>query len=185
MALQRDRVPTTPLKPPSGASTADPGKKLAEALTSVIPDGGARLSVAAIGLNSGHREPRVAAYAKYNDRSTYDAASIIKVNILAALLLQAQDEKRQLTKEERSHAKAVIQSSDNGSAGVLWRAIGRADGLNAANKRLGLVSTEGGHGNRWGLTQTTAKGQLTLLHAVLACCGCAAEAMDRAVRGGR
>ncbi|WP_312870789.1 serine hydrolase [Streptomyces himalayensis] len=122
--------------------------------------------MAAIGLYGGHREARDAAYAKYNDRSTYDAASIIKVNLLAALLLQAQDEKRQLTRKERSHAKAMIQNSDNGSAGVLWRAIGRADGLNAANKRLGLVSTVGGHGNRWGLTQTTAKDQLALLRAV-------------------
>jgi hypothetical protein len=60
----------------------------------------------------------------------------------------------------------MIENSDNASATALWRIIGRADGLDAANERFGLADTEGGDGELWGLTQTTAADQLTLLQRV-------------------
>ncbi|MEJ8672608.1 serine hydrolase [Streptomyces sp. MS1.AVA.1] len=102
----------------------------------------------------------------YGEDATFDTASISKVNILAALLLQAQDEGRELTSPERLHAEEMIRSSDNEAANVLWQAIGRAEGLDAANERLGLSSTQGGIS--WGLTQTTARDQVKLLRAVFA-----------------
>jgi len=104
--------------------------------------------------------------AVYGDDTPYDTASIIKVDILATLLLQAQDAGRTLDAHERALAEAMIKHSDNDSANALWREIGLAPGLEAANKRLGLTSTKGGAGFLWGLTQTTASDQIRLLGAV-------------------
>lgn len=60
----------------------------------------------------------------------------------------------------------MIRESDNASASALWEAIGQAQGLARANERFGLDGTEGGEGALWGLTQTTAADQLTLLRQV-------------------
>ncbi|MEV6834030.1 serine hydrolase [Streptomyces sp. NPDC051133] len=111
--------------------------------------------------------------------SAYDTASIVKVDILAALLLRAQDAKRQLTAEERGHAKPMIERSDNAAANALWREIGQASGLAAANKRLGLTSTKGGPGAKWGLTRTTASDQIRLLRNVFDTGGKALNAQSR------
>nr|WP_078066964.1 serine hydrolase [Streptomyces jeddahensis] len=155
------RRPTRPVLPAPPREKL--GAALARALKPVLPDGDTRLAVSVLDLDGVDRE-----IASYGDDATFDTASIIKVDILATLLLQAQDEDRDLTAAERRHAEAMIRTSDNGAANLLWRAIGKAEGLGAANKRLGLASTEGGPGNRWGLTQTTAKDQVRLLRAVFA-----------------
>ncbi|CAM5414558.1 MULTISPECIES: serine hydrolase [Streptomyces] len=102
----------------------------------------------------------------HGEDRAYDTASIVKVDILAALLLQAQDAGRGLTARERERAEPMIRRSDNAAANALWRQIGRAPGLAAANKRLGLTSTTGGPGAKWGLTRTTARDQIRLLRAV-------------------
>ncbi|EST21630.1 hypothetical protein M878_36520 [Streptomyces roseochromogenus subsp. oscitans DS 12.976] len=103
--------------------------------------------------------------AGYGD-AAFDTASIVKVDILAALLLQAQDADRQLTAAEQVYATKMIENSDNASATALWHSIGGADGLDAANRRFGLTATSGGDGELWGLTQTTAADQLVLLQQV-------------------
>lgn len=93
-------------------------------------------------------------------------ASIVKVDILAALLLQASDAGRSLTARERQWATVMIRSSDNAAASALWTAIGGAQGLAKANTRLGLTETTPGAGAYWGLTRTTPGDQLRLLQAV-------------------
>jgi hypothetical protein len=125
---------------------------------SVAPAAGASYSVAIRDTSSG-------AHASYGTGS-YDTASIVKVDILATLLLRAQDAKRTLTAGERSEATVMIERSDNTAATELYVDIGEAAGLNLANKRFGLTSTSGGAGELWGLTQTTAADQLRLLGAV-------------------
>ncbi|MFE2510412.1 serine hydrolase [Streptomyces naganishii] len=127
-------------------------------MRSVTVAEGAAVSVAVLDLDSGSS-------AVYGT-GAFDTASIVKVDILAALLLQAQDAGRRLTTQERAYATAMIENSDNDSASALWRSIGRAEGLDAANRRLGLTETSGGEGTLWGLTQTTAADQLTLLTQV-------------------
>jgi beta-lactamase class A len=131
---------------------------LAAAMTHVRVEAGAKVSVAVLDVES--RES--AAYGT----EQFDTASIVKVDILATLLLQAQDAGRQLTAQERSYATAMIENSDNASATALWQAIGRKAGLDAANERFGMTRTEGGAGQLWGLTQTTALDQLALLQQV-------------------
>lgn len=143
---------------PVAQPTVDYDELLADAMGSVTVPDDAKVSVAVLDVDSGES-------ATYGD-AAFDTASIVKVDILAALLLQAQDEDRQLTASEKAYATAMIENSDNTSASALWRAIGKAEGLDAANERLGLTDTEGGDGMLWGLTQTTAADQLALLRQV-------------------
>ncbi|RPE45238.1 beta-lactamase class A [Streptomyces sp. Ag109_O5-1] len=131
---------------------------LSTAMKTVTVPSGAKVSAAVLDLDSGDS-------AAYGD-AAFDTASIVKVDILAALLLQAQDAGRHLTATEKAYATKMIENSDNTSASELWDIIGKAAGLDAANKRFGLTGTEGGDGALWGLTQTTAADQLTLLQQV-------------------
>ncbi|MFC5780530.1 MULTISPECIES: serine hydrolase [Streptomyces] len=162
-------VAATASAPSSGEASAsapdeevsvDRDDALAKALKPLLPDGDARVSVAVAALD-GATDGAV-----YDGTSAFDTASIVKVDILAALLLRAQDAGRALTPQERVYATAMIENSDNASATALWEAIGGADGLDAANLTLGLTGTRAGAGGEWGLTQTTAEDQLTLLRAV-------------------
>lgn len=97
----------------------------------------------------------------------YDTASIVKVDILSALLLDAQDRGAALTAKQQKLATAMIRSSDNAATNALWKDIGGTKGLDAANKRLGLKATHGDPDGHWGLTRTTAADQMVLLEAVL------------------
>ncbi|MEU3126967.1 serine hydrolase [Streptomyces sp. NPDC006874] len=128
--------------------------ELADALAPLAD--GADVSVAVLDTESG-------AGAAYGDEA-YDTASIVKVDILAALLLLAQDEGRQLNGGEQAYAEAMIRRSDNTSATELLKVIGGEEGLDAANGRLGLTATRAAHA--WGLTRTTAADQVRLLEAV-------------------
>jgi hypothetical protein len=151
---------TPPPSPSPSVSQAadDPWKKALTDRLKALDKGGATLSVAVLDLSDGRT-------AQYNVRPglTYDTASIVKVDILATLLLQAQDEGRELTSGEKAYAVPMIVDSDNAAATSLWKIIGSSDGLNAANKRLGLTGTTAGTDGLWGLTQTTAADQMTLL----------------------
>jgi hypothetical protein len=137
---------------PAAAATAPSGK---------TPKTSAHATAAVLDLDGTGRT----AVVRGEDRS-YDTASIVKVDILAALLLRAQDAGRPLSGAERDLAGPMIRRSDNAAADALWRRIGRAPGLAAANERLGLTSTTGGPGGKWGLTRTTASDQVRLLRAV-------------------
>ncbi|MER6012978.1 serine hydrolase [Streptomyces bluensis] len=143
---------------PVGAPAVDHDALLAAALAGVEAEDGAGLAVAVRDLESGQS----AAYGT----ARFETASIVKVDILATLLLQAQDADRRLTAQEETYAAAMIENSDNASATALWKAIGSAAGLDAANERFGLIGTDGGDGPLWGLTRTTAADQLVLLQQV-------------------
>jgi hypothetical protein len=117
-----------------------------------------KVSAAVLDLESGDS-------AVYGD-GAFDTASIVKVDVLAALLLRHQEAGTRLSAREKAYATTMIENSDNTSASALWDIIGKAPGLDAANKKFGLTGTEGGEGALWGLTQTTAADQLTLLQQV-------------------
>jgi beta-lactamase class A len=132
---------------------------LSPALATVADDlSGGTLGIAVLDTGT-------ARLATYGD-DAFDTASIVKVDILATLLLQAQEQKRQLTAQEQAYATDMIENSDNDATSALWVVIGRAVGLDAANERLGLSDTHGGDGTVWGVTQTTAADQVRLLQAV-------------------
>lgn len=120
-----------------------------------------RVTAAVLSLDGGNGKPVLV-----GEDAPYDTASIVKVDILATLLLQAQDAGRNLPAAERALAEPMIRKSDNAATNKLWREIGGASGLREANKRMGLTSTKGGPGTKWGLTQTAASDQIRLLLSV-------------------
>ncbi|WP_146103604.1 serine hydrolase [Nonomuraea solani] len=97
----------------------------------------------------------------YNRGLRTATASIVKVNIVMALLLK----RRRLSDWEKRAAARAIKVSDNAAASALWSAIGGAAGLAAANKRLGLRETR--PGSAWGATTTSAADQVRLLNALV------------------
>jgi Beta-lactamase enzyme family len=96
----------------------------------------------------------------------FETASVVKVEILAALLLRARKDGHGLTAGEQSLANVMIRQSDNAAATALWRKIGDAAGLRAANHTLGLTETVPGTGGWWGRTRTTVSDQVRLLDAI-------------------
>ncbi|MEV4824621.1 hypothetical protein [Micromonospora sp. NPDC049274] len=78
----------------------------------------------------------------------FETASIVKVNILAALLLRQNPPGRALRADTRRLAEAMIVSSDNDAAVALWQRIGGSRGLASANRALGLRETR--PSSHWG-----------------------------------
>ncbi|ANW20101.1 serine hydrolase [Streptomyces clavuligerus] len=92
----------------------------------------------------------------------FDSASVVKVTVLGALLLDAQQQKRNLTSREQTLAKAMITKSDNASTSTLWRQLG----LTKIKRFLGgagMTQTVPGADGYWGLTQITVRDQQRLL----------------------
>ncbi len=100
---------------------------------------------------------------KYSYRGTekYETASVVKVQVLACLLLKAQDKDRDLTSNEMSLAKRMIRLSDNSATTSLFNQLGKQSAVGACNKRLGLTQTN--VNSAWGLTRTTVDDQVKLL----------------------
>jgi hypothetical protein len=143
------------------AETVRSATRLRQALTSALRkrSSHADFAVAAVDHVTG------ATYT-FHVGEAFETASVVKVDILAALLLQAQDAGRDLTSAERSWAGDMIRYSDNAAATALWWVIGGADGLAQANSRLGLTETSPGQDGWWGLTTTTVADRIRLVDAI-------------------
>ena len=103
---------------------------------------------------------------RYQQDTAFDTASIVKVDILAALLWQQQQSGTSLSPSQQQLATTMITQSDNDAATDLWGQIGGASGLAQANAVFGLAATTPGQDGSWGLTTTTAADQLRLLQMV-------------------
>ena len=132
---------------------------LTAALAPVLRSQTGYLAVGVTDLSSG-------VTASYHPHELFHTASIVKADILATLLLQAQRQHAGLSLAEQQLATAMIEESDNDAASALWDTIGAAPGLAAADRILGLLRTEPGPGGLWGLTATTVTDQLALLAAL-------------------
>jgi beta-lactamase class A len=101
--------------------------------------------------------------AKYSFRGAerYETASVVKVQVLACLLLTAQDDRRDLSSTELALAKRMIRLSDNDATTSLFVRLGKSSAINRCNKRLGLTATT--VNSSWGLTKTTVDDQVKLL----------------------
>jgi beta-lactamase class A len=89
----------------------------------------------------------------------FDAASAIKVTILAALLLK-RGGAGHLTAAQRSLAHAMITQSSNSAADALWAQVG-ISGMQHFLDRAGMTHTV--LNAAWGLSGLTAADELTLL----------------------
>ncbi|MEV4760809.1 serine hydrolase [Micromonospora sp. NPDC049559] len=96
----------------------------------------------------------------------FATASIVKVDILAAVLLRAQQRRRSISSADRQRARKMITISDNDSATALFGTAGGVDGLNTANRTFGLRETK--PSVHWGMSTTTASDQIRLLTAITA-----------------
>jgi len=97
----------------------------------------------------------------YRGTEQYDTASIVKVQILACMLLRAQDAGRSPSAAEMALAKPMIRLSDNNATTSLFNRLGKVPAVTKCNKRLGLTQTK--VNNSWGLTKTTVDDQVKLL----------------------
>ena len=150
-------APSTPTPTP----TPTPTQPTADAaLRSAVAQADGAVSVAVTDLGTGQ------SLSYGGDGHAFATASIVKVDILATLLLQAQEQGTTLTQTQQGLATTMIENSDNDSATALWNDIGQESGLDAANQKFGLTSTSGGTEGNWGLTTTTAADQLRLLRQV-------------------
>ncbi|GGK81176.1 serine hydrolase [Mangrovihabitans endophyticus] len=132
-------------------------KELTTALTEYaesVPE----FSVAVLDRNTGQDY-------SFRGSEKYETASVVKVQVLACLLLTAQDDDRDLTSSELSLAKRMIRASDNDATTSLFSRLGRSSAVAACNKRLGLKQTK--VSSSWGLTRTTVDDQVRLLAALV------------------
>jgi beta-lactamase class A len=144
---------TVPSRPAATTVTIEPSTSALEAI-----DTDADFAVSAVDVDTGETLT--------SGDGAFDTASIVKVDILAALLHQAQQDGRTLTASERRLATAMIERSDNTAATALFNAVGGKTGLDAFNDVIGLDDTVVGSNGNWGLTQTTAADQIRLLQVV-------------------
>lgn len=93
-------------------------------------------------------------------RFFYDA-SIVKVDIMAAVMRRAQVQHRALTARERRLMKTMIERSDNDAATKLYNEIGNAQGLATFNRLVPMPDTY--PDGQWGLTRTVAPDQVRLV----------------------
>jgi len=107
----------------------------------------------------------------------FRTASIVKVDILAALLLDDDT----LTSSQRALATDMITVSDNDAASSLFRTVGGVSGLNKANATFGMKETKANPA--WGITTTTAADQVRLLHSITAGDGPLSTAATKFVLG--
>lgn len=132
-----------------------PRTALKRALAPLIRHHTGRFAIGVTDLSTGRS-------ASYHDKASFPTASVVKADILAAVLLNAQQENEPLTDDQRALAAQMIQASDNDAATDLWDSVGGSSGMADLNKDLGLRHTVPSP-SAWGLTTTTVADQLRLL----------------------
>ncbi|GAA1583464.1 transglycosylase domain-containing protein [Actinoplanes couchii] len=100
----------------------------------------------------------------YRGDREFETASVVKLQMLAALMLKAQDEDRDLTKAEQRQVRKMIVASDNDAAVKVYARVGGASGLRQKLKRLGIDDTD--PNTRFGFTTTTANDQIRTIEAL-------------------
>jgi beta-lactamase class A len=99
------------------------------------------------------------------------AASVVKLQILEAVLNQRREQRTVLSLTEQELSPPMIEQSDDEAATTLWEDVGGAQGMRAFDHKVGLVHTSpsdclqcpGSSWPGWGLTTTTAQDQVTVL----------------------
>lgn len=101
-----------------------------------------------------------------NAINTLNTASIVKLAIAEALLLQTQNNDTTLTATQTADLTSMLENSDNAAATTLWNEVGGKTGMNTFFKTIGATSTTAGTDGYWGLTQTSALDQLKIMNIV-------------------
>lgn len=93
-------------------------------------------------------------------------ASVVKVEIMAGVLLRAQNSGRELTAAERTRLSPMIRSSNDSAANALWTSLGGEPGMERVGASFGLVATDE-VSPTWGLTTTTAEDQARFMESII------------------
>jgi hypothetical protein len=102
----------------------------------------------------------------YRPAVAEDTASIMKVDILATLLSEAQAQDHSLSPYEQELSEDMIEESDDDDAQDLWDAEGGATAVRGFDADAGLTATTPDAAGYWGLSTTTAADQVQLLKEV-------------------
>jgi hypothetical protein len=146
-------------RPAKRNPTAFAQQALTAAVTPLIQEDGGHVAVAVDDLTTG-------AHAAYGGAEEFVTASIVKVDILATLLYQQQQNGQALGPVEQGLATTMIENSNNKSATDLYQEDNGPEGIGNANSAFGLRQTTIGTDGRWGLTTTTVDDQIRLLRQV-------------------
>ncbi|MFB9803183.1 serine hydrolase, partial [Streptomonospora salina] len=102
----------------------------------------------------------------YAADAEFRVASVVKLDMVVHMLLDAQREDRFLTDREQALAERMLCHSDNDAADTAFRRNGFTSGFADATARLGLADTSPHENGAWGMSSTTAADRLRLLRAV-------------------
>ena len=91
-------------------------------------------------------------------------ASLVKIDILATLLHDAQVTGHPLSARQQRLATAMIEASSNPAASVLWAQAGGRDAVAAFDQAVGMTQTIPSWS--WGAIATTPRDQLRLLRVI-------------------
>ena len=155
-AAPEPRVTSSASPSPTATPAPAPNEQVRTQLADLLSVKGQYAAAGVLDLTTG-------ASVLYNERVSFQTASIVKADILAALLWKLQNSGGHLSDAQKALATKMITKSDNAAATTLYGQIGGAAGLNAANKAFGLTSTTPGSGSSWGKAHSTVTDQLTLL----------------------
>jgi beta-lactamase class A len=103
----------------------------------------------------------------YNDNPNLPlpTASMVKIDILAALLHKNMKLGRSLTASDKATAALMVEHSDNDAATILFNELGGPTALNAFNRSIGMTQTTSQWD--WGATMTTPYDEIALLRTLL------------------
>jgi hypothetical protein len=102
----------------------------------------------------------------YRPGDREQTASIVKVDILATALHEAQEKRQPLDDDLQDLATGMIEQSDNDDANDLWADVGGAAAVGAFDASIGMDDTTPDVDGYWGETLTTAVDQIRLLQHV-------------------
>lgn len=102
---------------------------------------------------------------RYRSDLRITTASVLKIEIMAAVLLRAQRAGRALTAYERARIAPMIRTSDDPAANALWTSVGGTAGMASLERELGLDETRAT--SPWGLTSTSAADRNELLRQLV------------------
>lgn len=101
----------------------------------------------------------------YRPERRLTTASVFKVQIMAGVLLRAQQQGRGLSAWERARVAPMISFSSDPDANALWSYLGGVAGMQALDRAFGL--TETAPNQVWGLTVTSARDRTRLVRQIL------------------
>jgi hypothetical protein len=151
--------PPPPPGPPTGRCRPDP-------FTAEVQAGLDLFGGAAHHLTAAVYDDRSGCWYHLRRGSRVTTASVVKIEIMAAALLRAQDLHRGLTQFEATRVGPMIYASDDSAATALWQNLGGARAMQGYGARLGLTATDETE-PYWGLTSTTAEDQAAFVERLL------------------